>query len=63
VDAPTVTTSGLVLRAWTPDDRAPFANINADPQVMEQFPAVLTGEESNVSVDRIVAGWSRGYGL
>ncbi|MFD1840082.1 GNAT family N-acetyltransferase [Paracidovorax cattleyae] len=31
----------LRLRPWTPADRAPFAALNADPVVMEHFPAPL----------------------
>jgi RimJ/RimL family protein N-acetyltransferase len=37
--------------------------MNADPRVMEHFPSVLTADESDALVDRIVAGWSAGHGL
>lgn len=39
-------TSRLVLRAWREDDFDAFAAMNADPRVMEYFPAPLTREES-----------------
>ena len=63
-DAPQLRTERLVLRRWRPDDRAPFAEMNADPRVMEYFPSVLTTEESNAFVDRIEARFDeQGYGL
>jgi ribosomal-protein-alanine N-acetyltransferase len=59
-----VKTDRLVLRRWRPGDRAPFAAMNADPEVMEHFPATLTREQSDVLVDRIEAGFAeRGFGL
>jgi RimJ/RimL family protein N-acetyltransferase len=48
-------THRLLLRPWRPEDRAPFAQINADPRVMEFFPAVQTREESDASVERVLA--------
>ena len=57
-------TDRLLLRRWRPDDRAPFAALNADPVVMEHFPGVLTREESDDFADRNEAGLEeRGYGL
>lgn len=57
-------TTRLVLRHWRRDDREPFAALNADPAVMEHFPAPLTGEESHALADRIEAGSDeRGWGL
>jgi RimJ/RimL family protein N-acetyltransferase len=59
-----VTTDRLVLRRCLERDRAPFAAMNADPGVMEHFPAPLTREESNALVDRIEAGFDEhGFGL
>lgn len=55
-------TERLTLRGWRDEDRAPFAALNADPRVMEHFPAPLTPEQSDALVDRFVAHWSRGYG-
>ncbi|MDR6215466.1 GNAT family N-acetyltransferase [Paracidovorax wautersii] len=50
------------LRQWMPADRAPFAALNADPEVMEHFPAPLDRAESDALADRIEAlidrqGW------
>jgi RimJ/RimL family protein N-acetyltransferase len=36
-----------VLRRWRPEDREPFARLNADPRVMEFFPATLSRGESD----------------
>ena len=57
-------TERLLLRRWRDDDRAPFAAMNADPEVMRHFPATLTREESDALVDRIEARFEQyGYGL
>ena len=57
-------TERLVLRRWRDEDRKPFAAMNADPEVMEHFPATLTPDESNATVDRIEAHFEkRGFGL
>lgn len=45
-------TQRLVLRQWKPADRGPFAALNADPRVMEFFPARLTRAESDAMADR-----------
>ena len=37
-------------------ETAPFATLNADPVVMEHFPAPLRREESDDLADRIAAG-------
>ncbi len=52
----------LRLRQWTAADRAPFAALNADPVVMEHFPAPLDRAQSDAMADRIEAligqqGW------
>ena len=46
-------TSRLILRRWKSSDREPFARMNADPRVMEYFPATLPRAESDALVDRI----------
>ncbi|MCW2786723.1 MAG: hypothetical protein JWP74_3240 [Marmoricola sp.] len=46
MSAPRLTTDRLVLRAWQDDDLVPFAALNADPEVMEFFPAPLTSDEA-----------------
>jgi RimJ/RimL family protein N-acetyltransferase len=40
-------TERLVLRQWRADDLEPFARLNADPEVMEHFPAPLTRAQSD----------------
>ncbi len=57
-------TERLLLRRWAASDREPFAALNADPVVMEHFPAVLDRAQSDAMVDRIEAGFDAlGYGL
>jgi ribosomal-protein-alanine N-acetyltransferase len=61
---PELRTERLLLRRWRESDRQPFAALNADPAVMEHFPAPLTRAESDAMVDRIEAAFERdGYGL
>ena len=59
-----VETERLLLRPWRPEDRAPFAALNADPVVMEHFPSTPTRAESDAGADRITA-WldEHGWGL
>lgn len=45
-------TDRLRLRQWNADDREPFAALNADPNVMEFFPSLLTRAESDALADR-----------
>ncbi len=57
-------TRRLLLRPWREADREPYARMNADPRVMEFFPALMTREESDASVDRAYAHFARyGYGF
>jgi ribosomal-protein-alanine N-acetyltransferase len=57
-------TDRLMLRRWRPEDRAPFAAMNADPVVMEHFPAPLHRAASDALVDRIERSFDEhGYGL
>src|SRR4051794_8226033 len=59
-----IATERLLLRDWRASDRIPFAELNADPTVMEHFPAVLSAIESDALVDRIVANLAeRNFGL
>ena len=61
---PQLETERLRLRRWKDEDRAPFAALNADPAVMEQFPAPLTGSQSDDLLDAIESGFVRhGFGL
>jgi RimJ/RimL family protein N-acetyltransferase len=62
--APVLETVRLILRGWGPGDREPFARLNDDPRVMEQFPARLSRAESDSFVDRIERSFrERGFGL
>lgn len=45
-------TPRLILRPWQEHDRAPFAAMNADPDVMTYFAAPLTPAESNDAMAR-----------
>jgi RimJ/RimL family protein N-acetyltransferase len=56
-------TPRLILRTWGEDDRAPFAAMCADPEVMRYFPATLTRDESDRLVDRALAHFDHhGFG-
>ena len=52
------------MRGWRPEDRPPFAAMNADPEVMAHFPAPLSRAESDRLVDRIGDSFDRhGFSL
>jgi RimJ/RimL family protein N-acetyltransferase len=58
-----IRTARLVLRRWRPSDRAPFAELNSDPEVIEHLPGPMTRAESDAFLDRIDAHWDEhGYG-
>lgn len=55
-------THRLKLRQWRQSDRDPFAALNADPQVMEFFPASLDRTQSDAFAEKIqklieLRGW------
>ncbi len=57
-------TDRLLLRRLRPADRAPFARLNADPEVMRWFPSPLSRRQSDELAGRIEAGSDeRGWGL
>jgi ribosomal-protein-alanine N-acetyltransferase len=59
-----IITARLLLRRWREADQRPFAALNADPEVMEYFPACLTPAASNDLIDGFEARFDeRGYGL
>jgi ribosomal-protein-alanine N-acetyltransferase len=61
---PEIRTERLLMRGWRRGDLAPFAALNADPEVMAHFPATLSGTESDALVGRIEDGFTRhGFGL
>jgi ribosomal-protein-alanine N-acetyltransferase len=54
----------LVLREWRDEDLVAFADLNADPRVMEHFPAALTRAESDEFAARIRGHFDEhGFGL
>ncbi len=58
-----IDTSRLHLRAWRDSDRAAFAAMNADPEVMHDLGGPLTAAQSNAKFDRYIAAFtSRGFG-
>lgn len=59
-----LTTPRLRMRRWREADRDPFAALNADPEVMQHFPALLDRAASDAFVDRIEDRFaSPGFGL
>src|SRR5215207_23609 len=57
-------TDRLLLRRWTDADLEPFAAMNADPEVMEHFPAPLRRAESDALARRADAFLAEhGWGL
>ncbi len=60
------TTERLVLRSWRPSDRAPFARLNADPEVVRFLSdgVPFTRAQSDELLDAIEAHWhEHGFGL
>lgn len=61
---PTLRTRRLVLRPWRDSDLEPFAALNADPEVMEHFPQILSRHQSDAAARRIQSHLeARGFGL
>ena len=57
-------TPRLLLREWRESDRSPFAEMNADPEVMRYFPSTLTAEKTDALLEWIRAHFERhGFGL
>ena len=57
-------TERLLLRRWHETDREPMAALNADPEVMEHFPALLDRAQSDSGIDGIKRHFEQhGYGL
>jgi ribosomal-protein-alanine N-acetyltransferase len=57
-------TRRLVLRRWREADRAPFARMNGNPDVMRYFVRPLEAAESDAFIDRIEAQFDQhGFGL
>lgn len=61
---PDLATARLWLRRWREADREPFARMNADPEVMRHFPALLTRAESDALIEKFEAHFeTHGYGI
>ena len=59
-----IRTERLILRRWRDDDLEPFAELNADPQVMAHMPALLDRRDSDALATRIREQFEqRGFGL
>ncbi|MCG2806352.1 GNAT family N-acetyltransferase [Propionicimonas sp.] len=59
-----IQTERLLMRRWRDSDRAPFAALNADPEVMRYFPAPLDRGGSDQLIDRIEDRFDQqGFGL
>jgi len=59
-----IRTDRLLMRRWRHRDRAPFAALNADPEVMRYFPAPLDRVTSDTAVDRFEDRFEQnGFGL
>lgn len=59
-----IRTERLLLRRWRDEDLEPFAEMNADPIVMQHMPAMLDRAASDALVQRFRDQFERlGYGL
>jgi len=63
-DGSGLSTERLILRRWLDRDRAPFARMNADPEVMRYMTRALSAAETDAFVERIEAQFREcGFGL
>ncbi|MDS1268987.1 GNAT family N-acetyltransferase [Lipingzhangella sp. LS1_29] len=61
---PQLETKRLLLRRWDERDRAPFAALNADAEVMHYFPALRTSAESDESINAMERHFDKhGFGF
>lgn len=61
---PLIRTDRLILRRWTDRDRATFAQINSDPEVMRYRLRILSPQESHDLIDEFEASFDRnGFGV
>ena len=61
--ATVIRTERLVLRGWRDEDRATFAALNADPEVMEHFMDVLDRATSDAEAEVMATNLERdGWG-
>jgi ribosomal-protein-alanine N-acetyltransferase len=54
-----IATERLILRLWKDEDFTPFGEMNADPQVREFFPSLLTREESDAGIRSLQGTYAR----
>jgi RimJ/RimL family protein N-acetyltransferase len=59
VDRPGLETERLILRRWRASDLDAFAALNADPQVMEFLPAILTRDQTAAGIARMEAKFEK----
>ncbi|MFS8183598.1 GNAT family N-acetyltransferase [Pseudovibrio denitrificans] len=52
--SPRIETERLVLRKWEPRDLEGLVEMNADPKVMEFFPAVMSRQDSERMFERLL---------
>jgi RimJ/RimL family protein N-acetyltransferase len=59
-----IETERLLLRAWKPSDEAPFAALNADPEVTRYLRGPMRRDESDELLAQIRGHWQEhGFGL
>src|ERR1022692_4109658 len=57
-------TERLIMRRWQESDRAPFAELNADPETMRFFPNLLDRAASDALIEMIETRFDRqGFGF
>ena len=54
-----IATSRLILRPWRESDLLAFADLNADPVVMQFITGVLTRDESDAYVERAITHFAK----
>ena len=63
MDVPELVTKRLVLRCWRDDDRDDFAQLNADPVVMDDLGGPITRAQSDRKLERYAESFERnGFG-
>lgn len=59
-----IATERLLMRRWRESDRAPFAELNGDPQTLIYFPQTFDEQASDALIGRAEANFETlGYGL
>lgn len=59
-----IRTERLLLRHWRAEDRQPFAELNADPEVRRYFQGTMMREASDAFADAVDRHWrEQGWGL